>query len=726
MKREPSEQTSYYCNQLKSMRTGGKLQEAYKLGKQLHERSPSDEFIESAFSWVIYDCLKRYKDEQSKYYKDTVAFLQTLRMIPSLKFDPYANDLFFENIAKYLIPGIGWDLRNTKNIPALEGLLKCIEDLDANEESRVYQTMLAYLEDPISSLGWDYRKVSDEAGLLTLLRTLSSLSTRMVSCLREPIIALGWDYRKSNNIDGLMRLLQAIATLEDGGACFKNKDTLLMFMKGFEPSKNPSDLPIVQSKKVEGLANLVEWFGLENLTRDMFEEEEYQGNKQQSLAEKIVSRYSDVLGMQDQEGRFVFEDARIRSGLNAIRIVLESKDAERWIWPQYKYGKLLMHVDGAEKARPFFAKVLLDKWNESYIWGAFADTFANEDIGAYEKCLFRGLRLSCNIGYSLALHEKALLYLKSQEKYPEAKREALIISDYRSGQGWSESGVVESQRNEAWFSVEPADDNNELYTALSAGAEEYVFPYAEKANFYVEWKDSDKNLMGIVSEGDDGQQTHSSIGFYCTNYKYVPGWAQGLRRTVIKDSDLMQSLEIGVCYSGVLSKDGKTILGGIESCNSENFEKRFTLEFEGVFDLVRYKDKQGNDKVIAFVRDTQRGSLFVPPSLFKDLTLETFDLVKGTARAVFKDDRWTMESTCIEFQAKPVPEEIEREISGEFESTRQSFGFVNGCFVPKSLVLSERLSDYDHVTVLARKSWDKKKGQWSWIAISILDKDSRG
>ena len=164
MRQEPSEQTSYYCDQLKDMRTRGQLQEAYQLGRQLHERFPSDEYIERAFSWVVYDCLKRYKDEKSKYRKDLPAFLKTLRMIPSFSFDACTNDLFFENIAKYLIPNLGWDLRSEKNIPALQNLLTCLIELNSGEKSRVYETMIAYLEEPIRALGWDYRKPAISMG----------------------------------------------------------------------------------------------------------------------------------------------------------------------------------------------------------------------------------------------------------------------------------------------------------------------------------------------------------------------------------------------------------------------------------------------------------------------------------------------------------------------------------------------------------------------------------
>lgn len=685
MRREPSEQTSRYCDQLKSMRTNGNLRDAYRLGRQLHGQYPDDEYIEGAFSWVVYDCLKRYKDEKSKYYKDLPAFIQTLRAIPGLKLDPQSNDLFFENVAKFIVSGVGWDLRAAKNAPALQRLLECLAELDANEGSRVYKTMLAYLVDPV--------------------------------------VALGWDYRKASDIDGLIGLLRIIVSLGNAAVYFKNEGVLLMFAKGFEPTKTPSDTPAAQAKKAEGVVTLIEWFGLENFTPEMFVEAEYQGKMQQSLAEKLVSRYADVLGLRNREGDSVFDENRIRAGLNSMESVLQRPEAERWIWPQYKYGKLLMTVEGSRKARPFFAKVLLDKWNESYIWGAFADTFLEDDATAYEKCLFRGLRLARNTGFSLALHEKAMLHLKSMGRYREAKREALIVSDYRRGQGWQESNVVEAQKGEEWFESEPSNNNEELYLELSKGSEEYVFPYAEKACFYVEWKDEGKNLMGIVSEAMEESQGRSASRPWRAEHTYAPSWAQGLRRTVVKNPELMQHFGVGACYAGVLSKDGRTILGGIARCTSEEFTERLMIDYEGTFDPVRYKSKQGDDKTIGFVRDTQRGSLFVPPNLFRGSDLEAFDIVKGTARAVFKDERWTMEVTSIEFLRKPNVEDVEKEISGTFEGTNQSFGFVDGCFIPGSLVFAEKLNDYDFVTVLARKSWDKKKGKWSWTAKKIIKKD---
>ncbi|WP_439787708.1 hypothetical protein [Parvibacter caecicola] len=75
------------------------------------------------------------------------------------------------------------------------------------------------------------------------------------------------------------------------------------------------------------------------------------------------------------------------------------------------------------------------------------------------------------------------------------------------------------------------------------------------------------------------------------------------------------------------------------------------------------------------------------------------------------------------FSASLIRKTLKKEISGEFERTRQSFGFVGDCFVPKSLVIAEKLSGYDRVTVMARKSWDKKKGHWSWTAIEVIEKN---
>lgn len=90
---------------------------------------------------------------------------------------------------------------------------------------------------------------------------------------------------------------------------------------------------------------------------------------------------------------------------------------------------------------------------------------------------------------------------------------------------------------------------------------------------------------------------------------------------------------------------------------------------------------------------------------------------------MFKDEQWTMGATSIEFLDKPNLEDVEREISGKFEGTRQSFGFIGDCFVPKSWVSTEKLRGYDRVTVLARKSWGKKKGKWGWTAIKVTSRE---
>lgn len=674
-------------DRLKELRKSGMLQEAYRWGKELRTRYPDEREIEFEFSWVIYDCLKRYKGNDPRFANNLDVFMQTLRLIPSYGFDVGANGMFFENVTKHLIGSIGWKLRDAKDLSSLQRLMDLLLEMDGSEKTNVYGGMLA--------------------GLV------------------EPLISWGWDLRKSNDVDGLRDLLQSIIALGAHSPHYKKRTVLLMFCKGFEPSDDPQDTPIIQLKKADGMVLLAEWVGLDGLSTDMFHEEVHEGRTYSSVAKMLVKRLADVLGLRDRDGRFRYDERRIRSGLDSIARILEDDRTEDWIWTRYSYGKLLMQIDGAKAARSCFAKVLIGKWREPYIWGAFADTFEGEDPAAFSKCLFKGLCLSDSIGSSLSLHKKAMLLFKSTERFAEAKREAIIVSEYRASQGWLGSSIVEAQEREAWFAVEPTPDNSDLYVELSKGAEELVFPYAERADFYVEWIDEEKGLLGIVTIGaaDVEDVSFAYLPIFEQRLRAaLPRWMNGMHRTKVKDRALAGKLEVGRCYSGVLSKDARTILGAIDDCASAAFADRFLIEFEGMFDPVKPKDKQGSRSSIAFVRNTQRGSIFVPPPVLKDARAEAFDIVGGTARARFKDDRWSMEATAIWFLKKPAPEEVEKVISGCFESTDQPFGFVGECFVPEKLVRSEQLSMYCNVTVRARKSWDRKKGKWGWVAYEVTEK----
>jgi hypothetical protein len=84
----------------------------------------------------------------------------------------------------------------------------------------------------------------------------------------------------------------------------------------------------------------------------------------------------------------------------------------------------------------------------------------------------------------------------------------------------------------------------------------------------------------------------------------------------------------------------------------------------------------------------------------------------------------TIESSVEVIQAKLSQAHLHAELVQIVEGkikiiTTTSFGIVNGVFVPHELIEAADIKEGDPVIVKALRSYDKKKDNWGWKAISL-------
>ena len=111
------------------MRKSGDLQGAYRLAVKAYRSEPGNKYIAGELTWVLYDCLKRYKASGSQYFRNGGAYAQSLRVIARYGFDPRENDMFYENLVKS-VGSVSWDLVKRKRV---EDLRKVFEATVAPE-----------------------------------------------------------------------------------------------------------------------------------------------------------------------------------------------------------------------------------------------------------------------------------------------------------------------------------------------------------------------------------------------------------------------------------------------------------------------------------------------------------------------------------------------------------------------------------------------------------------
>lgn len=78
------------------LRKSGQLKEAWMEAQAQLSSRPNDIWAKRDFSWVIYDCLKRFTDNSSPYFHDMGAYVKTLAKARSLQL-PAEEEMFFEN-----------------------------------------------------------------------------------------------------------------------------------------------------------------------------------------------------------------------------------------------------------------------------------------------------------------------------------------------------------------------------------------------------------------------------------------------------------------------------------------------------------------------------------------------------------------------------------------------------------------------------------------------------
>lgn len=110
--------------EITDLRKKGQLKEAWVTAARLYAENPQNIWTVREFSWVIYDCMKRYQDPDSGYYQNMDAYVKCLSRARTLPLGP-EESMFFENAGANVRKTV-WDLAKQENgsgAPALRQLL---------------------------------------------------------------------------------------------------------------------------------------------------------------------------------------------------------------------------------------------------------------------------------------------------------------------------------------------------------------------------------------------------------------------------------------------------------------------------------------------------------------------------------------------------------------------------------------------------------------------------
>lgn len=730
----PSEEAAHVTE----LRKSGQLREAYGYAKAVYQTGNCEETFMSAYTWVLHDCLKRYFDNSSRFHSDVRAFVQTLAQIRAFPIRRDRDELFIENLINK-VRSVCWDLAKQGNLDSLRLLASeicrwrrgtVLYTVDIARPLLIglkadYQgsgmilnwlnigadSWATFLGLPPEAIGAQAEQddVASEAVLWTLydelkrhagddqgrglslerfVQTLSlfryfdhssSEAREVLAYAVGKLVHIGWGCRKAKNLRGVQYLLQE-AVQWPQRSMMHTGDVLLMFSKGLLDD-------------AASIIKLAEWYGPTEYSSMDYEEKKDGDKTYPSLAQSFTSQYLEALMAQDRGGQPIATVEQKLRAANELQTLLDSGRCQSWKWESYKLGLLLTDIGLFEQSRARLANIVASEPRQAWAWAAYGRAWKNDSEEMYEQCLFKGLSVSNDVQTALSVHEEALQVFAKEGMFGHARAEAELIESFRAEHEWKPSAVVEWAKSEEWYRQnEPSNDCAEAYKRLSKDAEDILADMLPWTEFYAEWEDRDKGIVGIViSAGYD--KTNSLIA----NRELVHG-------------SLADRLEVGRCYRGHCGPEKKAILGKVEEWPQAEISKFFLGNYSGLIDIIRD---------FGFVRG-KPDNVWVSPALLKGLNAKQYQKVSGSCRRVFRKDKgWAWEASSIELGEDPVAESFERVFEGYLDVARKGFGFIDDCFVPASLVdLAGRRS---YVRVKAKKSWDSKKNHWSWSAFELLD-----
>ncbi len=404
------------------------------------------------------------------------------------------------------------------------------------------------------------------------------------------------------------------------------------------------------------------------------------------FAEKILNNYAKKLIESDKD--FTLQE-RINVLLPKLKSVISKFPEYEWL-PYYRI-KLLVKIDNKETALLEATDFARKKGNVAWIWGILCDLVKEEDVF---NSLCAGILCNASAETKVGLQRKVLPYLIEKDMYGEAKYVLDELIKTYTIKDWVVSHEISEMKSSTWYI-----DNKTLHN-LDA-----LQPYASEAY----------KLIYKTMPYTDALITHINESKGIINFIYKFG---RISKEGFFYADMTESKTNLEVYSPVkiqMTPDNKYEnlfrVYSVEKGDKE-IEDKFVKNFSGIFTKV---------KDFGFING-ECGEIYINSSLVEKNNLVQFCTVTGRVLEKWDKSKRQIVSQVISIEnvVEPNADDIEKVFCDEIEITDRGFGFIDSCFVPEPLISNNEIKKYDRVEAKARKSWNVKKGEWSWTAYEIL------
>ncbi len=375
------------------------------------------------------------------------------------------------------------------------------------------------------------------------------------------------------------------------------------------------------------------------------------------------------------------------------------------IWIHLYYSRLLCKLNRIAEAKESLTKVIKEKKTESWAWNELGLLSETSDYKLALSCFCKALICGGPEEFKVNIHKNLGLLLEKSNELAHAKTEYLRYYEIKG----SEKGLDRPD----WFEqIEAVKDHKYFYQQNSDLAEEVLFENLQTINGVVgrETIYFDRNKNKDVKKTILYAQVKGKFSFTNISAETIP-----LELKVSKNL-LPYDVKAGspILIKGETNGNGLNILRIENDSNIKEFE---IPQLIGVITTVNNKDG------------------FVIVTLDKDCSvrldlklLKKSDCFVGQGLKLEVAYRYNKESkpvfTAVEVIGSVPPDNIPSYLLKSVQGTidirsPNSFGFIEGIFVPESVISNSNVKDQDYVTGTAIISFNKKKNMWGYSVVRI-------
>lgn len=403
---------------------------------------------------------------------------------------------------------------------------------------------------------------------------------------------------------------------------YSKLNTLFELIKGFHFTKPSEAYSFLYKSFHKGYRewsnyeNFADWWNFKNFSNEDYLEEEYNGQKSMSIAEKAYIAYSKKLIEGEPVDSFgqerVIDKDKIREFLSKLDKIID--EHPEYQYPAYFKAKLLLALGDDKNILSSFLPFAKQKRNNFWVWEVMSEIFP-DDRETQFACYCKALSLKTPEDFLVKLRQTFAGMLIDRRMFSEAKTEIQKVISTREKHEWKLTNQIKQWIEQEWFkSATAKKDNQDLYLNYNKQAEEILFQDIPEEIIAVEFVNENKGMLNFVKD-------KRKFGFF--NY-----------------SGNLTKPQIGDLLKVRFNGDGK----------------------DGFYKILSAKKAEANIKSDAIIDFNGKLKLITP----------------------------------------------------------HNFGFVDDVFIEPRLIQNNKLTDGQTLTGKGILSFNKKKNEWGWKALTII------